>query len=295
MTFSIVARDPVTGDLGVAVASRFLAAGAVVPWARAGVGAVATQADANVRFGPDGLDLLAGGLPAPEVLERLVAADPRRAERQVGIVDAAGRAATHTGAGCFAWAGGATAHGVAVQGNILAGPAVVDQMLAAYRAETGTLPVRLLAALRAGDAAGGDRRGRQSAALLVVREGGGYGGANDRWVDLRVDDDADPCAELARLLGIHDLLFNRPEPGTLLTIDVGLAVELRSLLRTVDPASMADESGDPVAWDEVSQRRLTDWMELENLEERITAPGTLDPRVLDHLREVAGRRPGTQG
>ncbi len=289
MTFSIVARDPDTGDLGVAVASKFLAAGAVVPWARAGVGAVATQADANLRFGPEGLHLLAGGRSASEVLKRLVAADPRPADRQVGIVDASGRAATYTGAACFAWAGGASAEGVALQGNILVGPAVVDRMLAAYRAGMGALPVRLLAALRAGDAAGGDRRGRQSAALLVVREGGGYGGANDRWVDLRVDDHVDPCAELARLLDMHDLLFHRPEPGSLLVMDAGLATEVRSLLRTVDPSAAADgDERDP--WGEGWQATLIRWMEMENLEERVTAPGTLDPRVLAHLREIAAVR-----
>jgi uncharacterized Ntn-hydrolase superfamily protein len=184
---------------------------------------------------------------------------------------------------------------VAIQGNILAGAPVVDEMFAAYEASAGPLPGRLLVALQAGDAAGGDRRGRQSAALLVVRAGGGYVGGSDRWVDLRVDDHADPCAELARLLATHDLLFSRPDSGSLVTIDVGLAVEIRSLLRTVDPSAVADEPGDAGTWGEAWHERLTAWMELENLEERITVPGTLDPRVLDHLREVAGRRAETQG
>jgi len=180
MTFSIVARDSATGDLGVAVQSKFLAVGAVVPWARAEIGAVATQAFANVAYGPDALAALAAGATAPEALDILLASDELREERQVGIVDAAGSAASHTGRHCFRWAGGRTGEGYAAQGNILAGPGVVDAL--AERFGAGELPFAelLVACLTEADAAGGDRRGRQSAALLVVRTGGGYGGGNDR-------------------------------------------------------------------------------------------------------------------
>ena len=230
-TFSIVARDPATGELGVAVASKFLSVGAVVPWARAGVGAVATQAWANTSYGPRGLRLLARGLPAAAALDRLVAADAGRAQRQAGMVDAAGNAATYTGAECMAWAGGVTGPGFACQGNILAGPAVVSEMAAAYQAARGSLADRLVAALAAGQAAGGDRRGQQSAALLVVREKGGYGGWNDRAVDLRVDDHARPVDELARLLALHKLYLFPTDPADLLALDADTVREIQTILR----------------------------------------------------------------
>lgn len=202
-TFSIVARDPETGDLGVAVQSRFFAVGAVVPWARAGIGAIATQAWANTGYGPRGLDLLAGGAGAESVVAALTGQDDGSPQRQVGIVGADGSVATFTGDACLPWAGGRTGDGYAAQGNILAGPAVVDAMAAAFEASSGDLPARLLTALAAGQAAGGDARGSQSAALLVVRENGGYGGHDDRWVDLRVDDHPTPIAELQRLLDLR--------------------------------------------------------------------------------------------
>ena len=205
MTFSIVARDPVTGDLAVAVQSKFLSVGDVVPWARAGVGAVATQAFANVAYGPDGLALLAGGATAADAVARLVAGDDLAAERQVGIVDARGGSASHTGGRCFAWAGGRTGPGFAAQGNILAGAAVVDGLADTFLAGGQPFPELLVACLAAADAAGGDRRGRESAALLVVREGSGYGGGNDRWIDLRVDHHDDPIGELGRLLALQHL------------------------------------------------------------------------------------------
>ena len=188
MTFSIVACDPATGDLGVAVASKFPAVGAVVPWARAGVGAVATQSWANTDFGPDGLRLMGGGLPAASALDAVLEPDDEREERQVGFVDANGGAASYTGANCMDWAGGTTGDAFAAQGNILVGDAVVAALAATFADTEGDLCDRLLAALLAGDAAGGDRRGKQSAALLVVRAGGGYEGRNDRYIDLRVDD-----------------------------------------------------------------------------------------------------------
>jgi uncharacterized Ntn-hydrolase superfamily protein len=199
-TFSIVAADPEAGEAGVAVASRFFAVGSVVPWARAGVGAVATQSNANTTFGPRGLELLGGGRKAQEALDALLRSDDGRDRRQVGIVAADGASATHTGSGCTAWAGGRKGPGYAVQGNILAGEPVVAAMERAFLESKGQpLAERLLAALLAGDGAGGDSRGRQSASLLVVREKGGYNGFTDRAVDVRVDDHADPMGEIARL------------------------------------------------------------------------------------------------
>jgi uncharacterized Ntn-hydrolase superfamily protein len=206
-TYSIVARDPVTGDLGVAVQSKFLAVGSVVPWAKAGTGAIATQAQANTSYGPEGLRMLAYGWTAQEVLDSLLAMDPDRESRQVGIVDQMGNAMAYTGSRCQAYAGHKIGQGYAVQGNILAGAGVLDAMASAYEKTEGDLPERLLAALAAGEKAGGDSRGRQSAALLVVREGGGYGGYNDRFVDLRVDDSPDPLGELTRIYGVWNTSF----------------------------------------------------------------------------------------
>lgn len=215
-TFSIAAADPATGEVGVAVASRFFAVGTVVPWAKAGVGAVATQASANTSYGPDGLDLMARGLTAEEALKVLLRRDEGRDRRQVGLVTAAGGSATFTGPGANAWAGGRQGPGYAVQGNILAGEAVVAGMEKSFLSSAGKpLAERLLAALAAGDAAGGDSRGRQSAALLVCRAKGGYNGFTDRAVDVRVDDHADPFRELARLVGmavVNDL-WNRGWTG----------------------------------------------------------------------------------
>ena len=199
-TFSIVAFDPKTGDLGVAVASRVLAVGAVVPYAQAGVGAIATQAFANTTYGPKGLALLRKGLTPEQVLKRLLAEDKDREHRQVGIVDAKGRAAAFTGKKCLPWAGHLVGKGYAVQGNILAGEQVVKAMAQAFENTKGELAERLMAALEAGESAGGDARGKQSAALLVVRKGGGYGGFDDRYIDLRVDDHPEPVKELRRLL-----------------------------------------------------------------------------------------------
>ena len=316
MTFSIVARDPVTGDLAVAVQSKFLAVGAVVPWARAGVGAVATQAFANVAYGRDGLALLAGGATADDALARLVAADDLAAERQVGIVDARGESASYTGGRCFAWAGGRTGPGFAAQGNILAGAAVVDGLADTYMAGGQPFPELLVACLAAADAAGGDRRGRESAALLVVREGSGYGGGNDRWIDLRVDQHDDPIGELGRLLAFQHLYFDRPAVAELAMLDEATAREVRSILGGLDAGPggglgalytpMSDESAPrpdaasrpfvgeprqlPPGWDDGWQRALLDWMAVENLEERAAAPGWIDPRVLEVLRSHAAAR-----
>jgi uncharacterized Ntn-hydrolase superfamily protein len=202
-TFSIVARDPQTGDLGVGVQSKYFGVGWVVPHARADVGALATQARGNILYGAQGLGLLESGVDAAETLERVLSDDPLRAQRQVGIVAADGDAATYTGDDTLPWSGGLTGDGYAVQGNLLAGPEVIDAMAAAFETTDGELARRLVTALAAGQAAGGDARGRQSAALLVVRAGAGYMGANDRLVDLHVEDHPTPIAELQRLLGIR--------------------------------------------------------------------------------------------
>lgn len=272
MTFSIVARSADGKAHGVAVASKFLAVGAAVPAAEAGVGAVATQSYANLAYRPQGLMLLRTGVPAADVVAGLTAADAGRAQRQVGVVGTTGPGATYTGAGCHAWAGGLCGDGWAAQGNILTGPEVVERMRDAWLGSDPNAPLarRLLAALRAGDEAGGDRRGRQSAALLVVEAGMGYGGTSDVVVDLRVDDHADPCAELARLLDLHSLYFDRPDEATLLPLEGELAAEVRSLLNV---GSDVDEA-------------LAAWAGVENLEERLV-PGRIDPLVLEHLRRTA--------
>ena len=212
-TFSIVACDPKTGELGVAVQSRFLGVGAVVPWAKAGVGAIATQSLANTNYGPEGLKLLASGIGPEDVVKRLTEADPQRAVRQLGIVNAAGKVATFTGGECNAWAGGRTGANFSAQGNILAGEGVVNAMAESFEksADNGKeLGQRLIDALQAGQAAGGDKRGMQSAALLVVREGWGYAGLNDRYRDVRVDDHTEPIAELQRIYDLHKRVFPTP-------------------------------------------------------------------------------------
>jgi uncharacterized Ntn-hydrolase superfamily protein len=272
VTFSLVACDLEARQWGVVVASKFLAVGAVVPWARAEVGAVATQASANVSYGPRGLELLATGASAQDTLERLMADDPGRPERQIGIVDAAGRSATYTGPECFDWAGGRSGQGYAAQGNLLAGAAVVDALADTFEGTDGPLVERLLASLAAGDAAGGDRRGRQSAAVIVRETGGGYGGGTDILVDLRVDDHPDPVTELQRLYAIQDLLFGRTPEDQLIPLEQ-VQAELAELLAKLGHAG-------PV------EPELRDWAGLENLEERLY-DGRIDPVVLRALRERA--------
>ena len=212
-TFSIVGFDPRTGDLGVAVQSKFFAVGSVVPWAKAGVGAIATQSYANVSYGPDGLELLADGKSARETVSTLTSADRNKQRRQLGIVDAKGNSASFTGSGCHPWAGHIEKPDFCAQGNILTGKEVVDTMASSFeqsqKQAKGGLCDWLADALMAGQDAGGDSRGRQSAALLVVRKKGGYGGGNDRFIDLRVDDHKTPIAELRRLLQLHKNLFKR--------------------------------------------------------------------------------------
>lgn len=279
MTFSIVARSSDGLAHGVAVASKFLSVGAVVPAAEAGVGALATQSYANVAYRPQGLTLLRTQVGAADVVAGLTAADAGRDQRQLGVVGRFGEGATFTGSGCHSWAGGVSGDGYAIQGNILAGPQVVERMREAFLASEKSTPGdsatalarRLVTALQAGDEAGGDSRGRQSAALYVVAPGAGYGGTSDTAVDLRVDDHTDPCAELARLLHLHALLFEKADPDTLLELNGPLADEVRSLL-----VQRGHTQGDLDA-------ALADWAGIENLEERMT-PGRIDPLVLDHLR-----------
>ncbi len=278
MTFSIVAFDADSDSWGIAVASKFLAVGAVVPWGRAGAGAVATQAMANLAYGPDGLDLLADGLPADQVVARLTDADNQYENRQVGVVDSRGRGATFTGGSCLDWAGGEAGDGYAVQGNILAGPQVVAAMSRAWQERAGeAFERRLLAALAAGDRAGGDRRGRQSAALRVWREGAAYGGILDIAVDLRVDDHRAPVDELGRLLDLHELYFGQPEPASLLPLEGDVAAEV---------AVSLDRLGYPTDGGARLVEALDTWAGVENFEERLV-PGKLDPVLLEQLRSRA--------
>jgi uncharacterized Ntn-hydrolase superfamily protein len=277
-TFSIVAFDPEVDSLGVAVQSKFLAVGSVVPWARAGVGAVATQALANFNYGPRGLQLLSRGKTAAETVEDLISADEEREHRQLGVVDAAGRAATFTGGECFEWAGGVTGEHYAAQGNILVGRETVEALAKTFEHTPGDLAGRLLAALEAGQAAGGDSRGKQSAALLVVREGGGYGGDNDRVVDLRVDDHPEPIRELVRIRDLHTLYFGETKPDDVVAVDGEVKREVAVALRRLGYL----EEG---ANDEALLDALSAFSRTENFEEREQERGYLDRAVLEFIKD----------
>jgi uncharacterized Ntn-hydrolase superfamily protein len=276
-TFSIVAFDPETDSLGVAVQSKFLAVGSVVPWARAGVGAVATQAMANYNYGPHGLDLMSEGNSAEQTVQALTSADEDREHRQVGIVDALGRASTFTGSECFDWAGGVTGEHYAAQGNILLGRETVEAMASTYEQTDGDLAARLLSALDAGQGAGGDSRGKQSAALIVVREGGGYGGDNDRVVDLRVDDHPEPIRELIRIRDLHTLYFGETSPEDVIAVDGDVRAEVASALLRAGYLEGPDV-GDDDLFDALSA-----YIRTENFEEREQQRGYLDSAVLEHL------------
>jgi uncharacterized Ntn-hydrolase superfamily protein len=281
MTFSIVARDTRAGELGIAVQSKFLAVGAVVPWARAGVGAIATQSWANTSYGPDGLEFLASGLSASETLERLLADDEGREVRQVGIIGVDGPPVTYTGSECFAWAGGKTGADYACQGNILVSEETVLAMARTFEQTEGLLCDRLLAALAAGQAAGGDSRGQQSAALLVVREHGGYSGFNDRMIDLRVDDHSQPIQELQRILELHKLYLFPPDPQDILSIDRALATELQTLL-ALSGDYQGPTSGE---YDEATRKAFRAFTGRENLEERWFEDARVDRVVLAFMRQ----------
>jgi len=271
-TYSIAACDLEAGQWGVATQSKFLAVGSVVPWAEPQVGAIATQAYANPRYGPDGLRLLAGGASAEEVVTQLTSADEDREHRQLGVVDGSGRSATFTGAKCLDWAGGIAGDGFAAQGNILVSDATVDALAAAFTAGAGQpLAERLLASLAAAQAAGGDRRGQQSAALLVVERNGGYAGLSDAVVDLRADDHPAPVFELARLYRIHQGLFGKTPADEWLDLDDGLAAELRQRLARL-------------GYDGDLATAFRAWTGSENLEERTDGIERIDPFVLEELR-----------
>jgi uncharacterized Ntn-hydrolase superfamily protein len=282
MTFSIVAWDPTaepSPEWGVAVASKFLAVGSAVPWVRAGAGAVATQAWANLSYGPDGLERLAAGSSAADVVAALTEADDGRARRQIGVVDAQGGAHNFTGEDCFEWAGGTTGNGFCCQGNILVGPGVIERMAGTFEATTGELAERLLAALVAGDVAGGDRRGRQAAALVIGRAGGGYGGLADLAVNLRVDDHSDPLAELGRLYGLHRLYFPRPDDLEFVELDDDLVARVRGQLAQL---GYLPESG-PGGFDDAFRNALFEYTGTENLEERHTDERKIETGILAWL------------
>ncbi|MBU6277783.1 MAG: DUF1028 domain-containing protein [Actinomycetales bacterium] len=295
MTFSVVLCDPNAAEgprLGVAVASKFLAAGAVVPSARAGVGAVATQAMANLRYPGQVLGLLASGMTVEDAVRTVTGADDQAMHRQLTVVDAAGRSAAYTGAECLDWAGHACGPGFAVAGNVLTGANVIEEMTRIAQSVVAesevSLARRLLAVLAAGDAVGGDRRGRQSAGLLVVGAGAGYGGGSDVAVDLRVDDHGDPVRELHRLLGIHELLFGRPEQ--LLPLEGDVALRLQQALVTLgylpEGIEILQSSDSALLERAALERALLEAAGMENLEERLVS-GSIDPVVLAYLEDLA--------
>jgi uncharacterized Ntn-hydrolase superfamily protein len=273
-TYSIAACDLDADQWGVATQSKFLAVGSVVPWAEPQVGAIATQAYANPRYGPEGLGLLREGLSAEEVVERLTAADEGRDQRQLGIVDREGRSASFTGAECLEWAGGRTGPCYAAQGNILVSAATVDAIAETFESSKGTLAERLLDCLDAAQAAGGDRRGQQSAALLVVEQDGGYAKLSDTIVELRVEDHELPLEELRRLYRLHEALFGETPRDEWLTVDDALANELRQRLAKL-------------GYDGELEDALNKWAGNANLEERVDGVAEIDPIVLEELRELS--------
>jgi uncharacterized Ntn-hydrolase superfamily protein len=277
-TFSLVARDPDTGDLGVAVASKFLAVGAVVPFAEAGVGAIATQSYANPRYGSQGLALLRQGASPKGVLEAFRRTDPDLEKRQFGLVAATGESLTFTGAECHPWAGGLSGEGFAAQGNLLSGPEVVEAMVEVFLSAQAPFPERLLLALKAGEEAGGDRRGKQSAALLVVGEKKGYGGLWDRYIDLRADDHPEPVEELFRLLSLHRLLFERPKARRPLTEE-----EVRFFQGVLKRLGLYRGEVDGVFGEE-TERAFLALVGMENLEERYGGGPEVDEATLAYLK-----------
>jgi uncharacterized Ntn-hydrolase superfamily protein len=271
-TYSIAACDLEAGQWGVATQSKFLAVGSVVPWAEPHVGAIATQAYANPRYGPEGLALLGAGASAEETVAKLTAADEGRDHRQVGVVDAKGGSATFTGAGCYEWAGGLNGPCYAAQGNILVGAATVQALASTFEATAGRpLAERLLECLAAAQEAGGDRRGQQSAALLVVEREGGYAHLSDVLVDLRVDDHERPVGELQRIYRLHDLLFGRTPREQWLDVDADLSAELIERLTRL-------------GYDGSLEHAFASWAGAENLEQRVEGVERIDPVVLRQLR-----------
>jgi len=287
-TFSIVGYDANEQAWGVAVASKFPAVGAVVSWARAGAGALATQALCKMSFGPGGLALMAEGKSAQETLAALLANDPGAADRQVGMVDAGGGAAAHTGERCYTWAGHKLGEGFTCQGNILTGPETLEAMADTFITASGELADRLVSALLAGDTIGGDRRGKQAAAVVVVRPKGGYGGDTDRYLDLRVDDAREPVQELQRLLGVHHLFFGKPRSEDQMPITEAIARELQSFVQRLG-YYRGEVTG---VWDDSSKQAFWAMVGNENLEERWNIEGNtdfIDRVALEYLRERYGR------
>lgn len=272
-TFSIVGRDPANGELGVAVQSKFLAVGSAVPWAKAGVGAIATQAAANLDYGIVGLQLLEKGYSAQQTMDALLALDEGREERQVGIVDAQGRSAAFTGSRCFDWAGHINGENFSAQGNILVSRETVQALADTFNGTEGPLAWRLVKALDAAQDAGGDRRGRQSAAVLVVKEGGSYGGHFDHLVDLRVDDDPEPIKKLMHLLELSDLYFHAPE--VILPVDAAMAKEIQTALKARGYYD-GEISG---VYDEATSQAYYNWCGVENYEMRICEGANIDERI----------------
>lgn len=285
-TFSIVGFDLETKDLGVAVASKFIAVGAFVPWAKANVGAIATQALANISYGPKGLELLEKGYSAKKVLQTLIANDPQKEERQVGIVDSKGEAAAFTGSKCYAYAGHIVGSNYAVQGNILTGPEVLEAMAKAFEQTKGELVDKLLAALEAGDKAGGDRRGKQSAAIIVVREKGGYGGYTDRYVDLRVDDHPEPVQELKRLFKIWELtLLTREKPDDIVDKNRVAGIVQKALKK------LGYYKGEITGvWDEETENAFKDFMLINNFENKMRTDNYIWGTVYRYLLELYRKR-----
>ena len=279
MTFSIVGFDPETKELGIAVQSKFLGVGSVVPWAKAGVGAIATQSYANTSYGPKGLELMATGKTAQETLDALTSEDEQKEFRQAGIVDANGNVATFTGEKCYDWAGGITGDYFAAQGNILVSEETVQAMGRTFLETSGTLAKRLLNALDAGQDAGGDSRGMQSAALLVVKEQGGYGGFNDRYIDLRVDEHPDPIKELIRIYNLQQLYFAPTKLENILDITDSVKEELIFELERHGYLKEFDGS-DGKLYD-----ALTTYIHTENFEAREQDKGKIDREILEFMKQ----------
>jgi uncharacterized Ntn-hydrolase superfamily protein len=278
-TFSIAACDIKGQAWGIAVASKFPAVGAVVPWARASAGAVATQSFANTSFGPRGLEMMASGLSAEETLSKLLAHDREREQRQVGLVDANGGSATFTGKSCVQWAGGVNGPGYAIQGNVLTNAEVVNRMEHAFLDAKGELPERLFAALDAGNRAGGDRRGKQSSALIVVKPKGGYGGYNDRWMDYRVDDNLNPIPRLGELLELHHLYFDKSPKSERVKLEGKAVMEIQKIMKAL--GYYTPTNGE---YDDATRQAFAVFIGNENFEERADPKaGWMDGPVLEYL------------
>lgn len=282
-TFSIVGYDPQNGEWGVAVQSKFLGVGVLVPWAKAGAGAIATQSWCNTSFGPKGLELLDKGFSAKEVMEELLLEDEGREYRQVGIVDAKGGSATFSGNLCFNWAGGINGENFACQGNILVNPETVQALADTFNNAQGDLADRLVAALDAAQTAGGDSRGKQSAALLVVKDKGGYGGFNDRYVDLRVDDNPEPIKELERLLKLYKLYFYKTKPGNIIKMEGDILLKIKKALQKTGYYNGKID----INFEDSFKEDLKKFYLTENFDERLREDNYIDNEVLDFIFELS--------